>query len=79
MKCLACSTPSSDSLSVAHWETLAVDTSNGYQLLQDVDGGPLEGVAGRSSSVHHRVLKMMSMTGPWGALPVGPAASATEF
>jgi hypothetical protein len=25
---------------VAPWEVLAVDTSNGYHLLQDVDGGP---------------------------------------
>jgi hypothetical protein len=38
MKCLACSTLSSDSLPVAPWEALAVDTGNGYHLLQDVDG-----------------------------------------
>jgi hypothetical protein len=39
MKCLACSTLSSDSFPVAPWEALAVDTGNGYHLLQDVDGG----------------------------------------
>jgi hypothetical protein len=41
-----------------------VDTDNGYQLLQDVDGDSPEGVSDRSSSVHHRVLKMRSMAGP---------------
>jgi hypothetical protein len=41
-----------------------VDTGNSYQLLQDVDGSPQGGVAGRSGNVHHRVLKMMSMMGP---------------
>jgi hypothetical protein len=39
MKCLACNTPSSDSLPVAPWEALAVDIGNGYQVLQDVYGG----------------------------------------
>jgi hypothetical protein len=32
--------PSSDSLLVPPSEVLAVDTSNDYQLLQDIDGGP---------------------------------------
>jgi hypothetical protein len=36
---LICSTPNSDSLPVAPWEALAVDTGNGYHLLHDVDGG----------------------------------------
>jgi hypothetical protein len=44
-----------------------VDTGNDYQLLQDVDGSPQGGVVGRSGSVHHRVLKMMSMMGPLGS------------
>jgi hypothetical protein len=56
-----------------------VDTSNGYHLLQVVDGGPLGGNAGGFGSVHHRVLKMTSMTAPLGVLPVGPTTSTTEF
>jgi hypothetical protein len=32
--------PNSDSLLVAPWEALAVDTGNGYQLLQDINGRP---------------------------------------
>jgi hypothetical protein len=36
-KCLTCSMPSSDSLPVAPWEVLAVNTDNGYHLLQDID------------------------------------------
>jgi hypothetical protein len=56
-----------------------VDTGNGYQLLQDVDDGPPGGAAGGSGNVHHRVLKMMSMVGPWRALPAGPTVSTTEF
>jgi hypothetical protein len=42
-KCLACSTPSNDSLPVAPWEALEVDIGSGYQLLQDINGGPPEG------------------------------------
>jgi hypothetical protein len=42
-KGLACSTPSSDSLPVPPWEALAVDTGNGYHLLQDIDGGSPRG------------------------------------
>jgi hypothetical protein len=38
---------------VALWEVLAVDTGNGYHLLQDVDGGPLGGVDGGFDSNHH--------------------------
>jgi hypothetical protein len=40
---------------------------------------PLGGTAGGSDSVHHRVLKKTSMTGPLGALPAVPAASTVEF
>jgi hypothetical protein len=64
---------------VAPWEALAVDTGNGYQLLQDVDDGPPGGATGGSGNVHHRVLKMMSMAGPWRVLPAGPTVSTTEF
>jgi hypothetical protein len=54
-KCLACSMPSSDSLPVPPGEVLAMDTGNGYQLLQDIDGGPQGegGAAVRSDSIHH--------------------------
>jgi hypothetical protein len=39
---------------------------------------PLGGAVGGSSSIHHRVLKMMSIVGPLGALSAGPSASTTE-
>jgi hypothetical protein len=71
MKCLSCSTPSSDSLPVAPWEALAVDTGNGYQLLQTSMAVPLGGTTDRSGSVHHRVLKMTSMAGPRGGATGG--------
>jgi hypothetical protein len=48
--------PSSDSLPVPPpGEVLAVDTGNGYQLLQDIDGGPRGegGAAVGSDSIHH--------------------------
>jgi hypothetical protein len=45
----------------------------------DVDGGPFGGAAGRSGSVHHRVLKTTPMASFLGALSTGPAASTTEF
>ncbi len=48
------------------------------EVEDDVDGGPLlVDAASGSGSVHHQVLKMTSMAGPLGALPVGPSA-ATE-
>jgi hypothetical protein len=55
-KCLACSTPSSDSVyHSAPWEVLIVDTGNGYHLLHHVDGGPPGGAVDRPGNVHHRV------------------------
>jgi hypothetical protein len=39
---------------VAPWDVLAVDIGNNYQLLQDVNDGPLGGAADRSDSSHHR-------------------------
>jgi hypothetical protein len=39
---------------------------------------PLGGGTGESDSIHHQVLKMTSMAGPLGALPVDPVTSTTE-
>jgi hypothetical protein len=50
MKWLACSTPSCDSLPVAPWEALTVDTSNGYHLLQDAMAAPLGALSAGSAA-----------------------------
>jgi hypothetical protein len=67
------------STTVAPWDALAVDTSNGYHFLQDIDGGTPRG---RCRWVRQRPpsgLKKTSMVGLLGgALLVGLAVSTTE-